>query len=216
MVTRRDYYARVNAAWPQQVPALTADEAVIAAKRLWRFATGTTPHEVRLTSGNRSTAWIGAVHARRVGASILRVNRGDDWKRLVHLLSHWAAYAAPAKALGAANASERGQHTKAHARLELRMVKQVVARGWLDGRLKPQQEEPAAAPAPQEAKARRQAADAEHARAMLAKATTRAKRAETIRRKWARRPAARERALRISEAGALHPGNARATYAGRR
>ena len=32
----------------------------------------------------------------------------------------------------------------------------------------------------------------------------------------ARRPAARERALRISEAGALHPGNARATYAGRR
>ena len=35
------------------------------------------------------------------------------------------------------------------------MVKQVVASGWLDGRLKPQQEEPAAAPAPQEAIERR-------------------------------------------------------------
>ncbi len=186
MVSRRDYYARVNAAWPEQVPALTAEEAVRAAKRLWRFATGSRAVRVDVTSGNRRTARVGGEGP---GKDWLRVNPDRGWHGLVHALSHWAAWAVPAKALGAAHAHERGQHTKAHARLELRMVKQVVARGWLDGRLKDKAPAPAAPAAPQ------QKADAaiEHARRMLAKATTRAKRAETIRKKWAKRLARAER-----------------------
>lgn len=76
-------------------------------------------------------------------------------------------------------------HDKAHARLELSMVRQVVKRGWLLGRLKPQPR-PVAAATDKNAKL-------DHARAMLAKAETRLKRATTIRRKWARRVARMEK-----------------------
>lgn len=114
-VTRQEWYRRVNAAWPAVVPPLTAEEAVRAGPRLYRFVTGRTWSkfgEVRITSGNRYT-WI-----RR---GVMYVNPAQGWKGLVHLLSH--------------RLDKSGSHGAEHARLELRMIKQVVQRGWLEGKL---------------------------------------------------------------------------------
>lgn len=112
-VTRREWYARVNAAWPQVVPALTAEEAPRAFRRLYRFAFKRLPAvPVQLTSGNRYTG-------RRAGAWIVNPDRG--WHDLVHVLSHYA---------------ERSGHNGKHARMELRLIREVVRRGWLEGTLK--------------------------------------------------------------------------------
>lgn len=112
-VSRREWYERVNAEWPAQVPQLTAEEAIRAGRKLYRFALRRTfKGKVRVTSGNRRT-WI------RRGEMI--VNPSHGWPALVHLLSHYA---------------ENGPHGGAHARMELRMIRQVKRRGWLDGKLK--------------------------------------------------------------------------------
>jgi len=49
------------------------------------------------------------------------VNPDQGWKGLVHLLSHYC---------------ENGPHGGEHARMELRMIREVKRRGWLDGSLK--------------------------------------------------------------------------------
>lgn len=172
-MNRREWYERVNAAWPQAVPALTGLEAVRAARRLFRFCKVKVARIVE-TSGNRSS-WAGYDSA----GLRFRVNPAGGWKLLVHSVSHWAHYrTAPGVA----------PHDKAHARLELRLVKQVLKRGWLEGRLKPAPQPKAAAPAPSSAGAK-----VDHARAMLRRAETRAKRAATILAKWKRRVARAER-----------------------
>lgn len=128
-MTRREWYERVNAAWPAQVPALTGEEAVRAFRRLYRYAYHRPPAlPVQLTSGNRRTGRSG-------GAWHLNPERG--WHDLVHVLSH---YACP------------GAHGGAHARMELRLIKQVRRRGWLDGRLKAV---PTPPPAPVDRRAQR-------------------------------------------------------------
>jgi hypothetical protein len=164
-MNRREWYERVNAAWPAQVPALTGAEAVKAARRLFRWA-GVAMPVVKETSGNRHN-WG------RLGGSF-HVNPGKGWRELVHGVAHWAHYLLTRR-------QHVAPHDKAHARLELSMVRQVLKRGWLDGRLKPQ-ERPERAPAKTSTDAK-----LEHARAMLRRADTRLKRADTIRRKWARR-----------------------------
>lgn len=111
-VTRKEWYQRVNAEWPATVPPLTAEEAIRAGRKLYRFALRRTfKGKVRVTSGNRRT-WI------RRGEML--VNPAHGWHDLVHLLSHYA---------------ERGPHGGDHARMELRMIREVKRRGWLDGRL---------------------------------------------------------------------------------
>lgn len=133
-VTRKEWYTRVNGAWPEQLPELTPIEAIRAARRLYRFVKGRTfpAHNVRLTSGRRYT-WI-----RR---SVMFVNpNGHEngsrrgWESLVHDLSHCLA--------------QHLNHGGEHARLELRMIKEVIRRGWLDGRLrdKPKVDKPKADP----------------------------------------------------------------------
>lgn len=175
MTTRRDLYDRANAEWPATVPPLTFAEAEKAARRLYRHATGKLlPMPCKETTGRRYT-WP------RRGE--LRINAGHGWKQLVHLLSHWL--------FRLRHPNER-PHGKAHARFERRLIRQVVQRGWLDGRLKTTAKEPTPTPAP--VPEQRATAAIEHAERMLAKATTRAKRAETIRRKWERRLRARQRA----------------------
>lgn len=112
-VTRREWYHRVNSAWPATMPPLTADEAIRAGRKLYRFGKGYTFRgDVRVTSGNRYT-WI--------RGGVMSVNPEQGWHTLVHFLSH---YCAP------------GRHGADHARMELRMIKQVIRRGWLDGKLK--------------------------------------------------------------------------------
>src|SRR6516165_9378245 len=52
------WYERVNAAWPNPRPPLTAEEAIRAAKRLYRFSRGRKwVGPVKITSGRRYT-WI--------------------------------------------------------------------------------------------------------------------------------------------------------------
>lgn len=164
-MNRRDWYERVNAAWPAgPLPKLTGPEALKAARRLFRFCKVGIPH-LELTSGNRHT-WM-----KRGGT--FQVNPDKGWHSLVHSVSHWAHYSR--------NGNLTAPHAKEHARLELRLVRQVVKRGWLDGRLRPKPRT-LAAPVPPSPDAK-----LEHARTMLRRAETRAKRAETIRKKWARR-----------------------------
>lgn len=125
MTTMKEWYERVNTAWPAEVPPLTGWEAVRAASRLWRWARGVTcPNEIRETSGNRHTYRHGGV---------LWVNPERGWKDFIHGLSHTVDL-------------ESKAHTRHHARLELRMIREVVKRGWLDGRLKQDDPAPAAKP----------------------------------------------------------------------
>jgi len=123
-LSRRAWYERVNAASPAVVPRLTAAEAVRAAKKLYRFVrrhtwTGT----VKVTSGNRYSRVRWGWFSPRTGAheGVMIVNPERGWQSLVHLLSH-ALY--------------RGSHGGEHARLERRMIREVLKRGWLNGTLK--------------------------------------------------------------------------------
>lgn len=118
-VTRKEWYRRVNGAWPEIVPRLTGEEAVRAGKKLYRFVTGRTwRNPVVVTSGNRYT-WI--------RGGVMYVNPEKGWCDLVHLLSHYLAE----RHLGVDR-----PHGGDHARVELRMIKEVVRRGWLQGSLK--------------------------------------------------------------------------------
>lgn len=120
-LSKRKWYERVNAAWPEQLPELTAIEAVRAGRKLYRFMNGKTfpAAQVRLTSGQRysdirrSTMFINPTGHTRGS------RRG--WEALVHDLSH---------------VFYRGKHSGTHARVEIMMIKEVIKRGWLDGGLK--------------------------------------------------------------------------------
>lgn len=170
-ITRREWYRRVNAAWPTEVPALTGEEAIKAARKLYRFGTGRTfKGSMRLTSGRRYT-WI-----RR---NVFSVNPERGWKDLVHLISHLPAVGV-------------NSHNKDHALVELRMIKEVVKRGWLDGRLKGVPKPEPAAPSKQDVRSLKIA----HARAALARWESKRKRADTAIKKYRRSIAALERAQR--------------------
>ncbi len=137
MVTRAEWYERVNAAWPEHVPVLTADEAVKAARKLYRFVTRRTwTGEVKLTSGARySDIRHGVMYVNPTGHTGSDA-RHHGWKALVHDLSHdlfHRIYEYDVKG-----------HGGEHARLELRMIKEVVKRGWLDGALSKETPKPEA------------------------------------------------------------------------
>lgn len=128
-VTIREWYRRVNEVWDgagleKASAPLTADEATRAARKLYRFIkrrTWTGP--VKVTSGRRfSDIRDGTIFVNPDG---YRPYRG--WIGLVHDLSHDLLYA---------------PHGKDHARVELKMAKVVVKRGWLDGVLKSPEKAP--------------------------------------------------------------------------
>jgi hypothetical protein len=155
-VTRREWYRRVNAAWPENVPKLTAEEAVRAAKRLYRFERGYTWRgPVKVTSGRRSSAIRGGV---------IIVNPIGGWHELVHLLSH---YLSP------------GKHGADHARCELRLIKEVIRRGWLDGKLRSEPKPAAPAPTPDDVRAEKKARIEER----IARWESKKRRAETALKK---------------------------------
>ena len=114
-------YVRVNGTWPNPLPALTSQEAISAAKRLYRFGMGKAwKGSIRLTSGNRYT-WI------RYGT--FTVNPDKGWHSLVHDISHLVHQRLHPKLSG---------HDWRHAHLERSMVALVVGKGWLDGKLRRQ------------------------------------------------------------------------------
>lgn len=115
-------YAELNALWPKDLPKLTAGEAVRAGRRLWRYGMGETP-VAEATSGNRFS-YRRFVPGRGL---VLFCNPGRGWREFVHELSH-AMYSE-------ANRGEK-PHAKEHARFEAKLVREVIKRGWLDGRLR--------------------------------------------------------------------------------
>lgn len=140
----RDKYASIDlrsptgpafkaTAWPAKIPELTAPEAVRAAKRLWRFSMGTTfDGKVEVTSGNRRTYSrfvTGSSESRRYDGNVrvLFVNPEQGWRDFIHDLSHHFHHMA--------NPLER-PHSAFHAKFEARLVREVIRRGWLDGKLK--------------------------------------------------------------------------------
>lgn len=169
-VTRREWYRRVNAAWPETIPKLTADEAVRAARKLYRFVTRRTFNgEVRVTSGRRYT---------KVYGNLIIVNPGRGWHALVHSMSHWLE----------AYAGTHGHNAK-HARLEIRMIKEVVRRGWLNGALRAEPKAATAAPTPIDVRARKRA----QLEAAVVRWDRKRKRAENALRKLRRQLAAHAR-----------------------
>lgn len=112
-VTIRKWYERVNSTWPAEVPPLTKDEAIRAAKKLYRFVR----HE---TFRGTVTVTSGRNYSRAARYSIV-VNPDRGWRDLIHDLSHWLC---------------RDRHGGSHARVERRMIKEVLKRGWLEGNLK--------------------------------------------------------------------------------
>lgn len=122
----RRKYEHVNSQWPDVLPELTAHEALAAAKRLWRVATGRSfKGKFKLTSGRRYTG------PRR---GTFYVNPGGHhfigWRDLVHDISHYAHWEM--------NRGKRGYkpHDHRHHFIERELVAYVVKAGWLDGRLK--------------------------------------------------------------------------------
>ena len=175
-----DWYERVNAAWPTDVPALTAEEAVKAAPRLYLAGMGTRWNgEVKVTSGNRYS-WI------RRGVMSVNPDRreriGGGWAALVHDLSHYMH-----------RRVNRGikPHSKEHARLELKLIKKVVADGWLDGSLKPKTKEAPEAPSKDDERRKKY----ERVLASIKRWETKAKRADTYLKKLNRSKRALERHL---------------------
>jgi hypothetical protein len=135
-MTRAPKYQSVNGAWPDQRPALTGQEAVTAAKRLWRAVAGTPcPYRVVIATGERAGRWT---VRRRVGTRLLRddkaralvlvVNPKAGWHEFVHSLSHKAHRRLHP---GQPDHDDLGRH----AFVERTMIEHVVNSGWLDGKL---------------------------------------------------------------------------------
>jgi hypothetical protein len=188
-LSKRKWYARVNAAWPAQLPELTPAEAITAARKLYRFVTGKAfpADRVKLTSGARYT-WIrrGIMYVNPTGHTG-HGNTRSPWESLVHDLSHAITWGLP--------------HGGQHARLELRMIKEVLKRGWLDGRLKPQ-------PKPAKPKLDPKLLRYQRTLAAIKRWSTKKKRAETALKKLTRSLRAQERHLHggivSGEAATLH------------
>jgi len=123
-VSRRRY-ASLDDIWPAQLRPPGPQEAISAARRLWRkFASAPFSGAVRATSGNRYTA---------IRRGVLYVNpdcktdpAGGGWRSLVHDLSHLVHARVHRKAKA---------HAAGHVWYEREMARYVVAQGWLDGRL---------------------------------------------------------------------------------
>ena len=180
-VTIAEWYRRVNATWPAgELPAPSALEAIRAARRLYRFALGKTwTGTVRTTEGRRYT-WIYRgqlrVNPDRPGSD------GRGWRALIHDLSHY---------FHGRLLPDVRPHGPDHARLEIRLIKEVLRRGWLEGRLRdPEPPEPLP---PDVAAAKAAAARLAALEARIKGWRTKAKRAETALRKLER---TRKRLLR--------------------
>jgi hypothetical protein len=116
-------YASVNGAWPADLPPISDQEAMIAARRLYRMAFKRTFRgQVKITSGRRYNY---------IRNGVMYVNPGGHhfggWRDLVHDLSHYAHRRLHPNHL---------PHSHSHAWIEREMIEHVVKSGWLEGKLK--------------------------------------------------------------------------------
>lgn len=195
MVTITEWYRRLNGLWPESVPQLTYPEAVRAAKKLFRTVGLEFAHyePCRRADGRTWMRW--REHDSRMRLCVA-INADRGWKDFIHMVSHIAN-----------QRKQNKPHGREHARIEMRMVRQVLRLGWLDGRLK-DKPKPAPAQAPAAAEptltappADQKAEKLAHAQAMLRKSETRLKRATTLHKKWMRRAKMYERFLARVAAG---------------
>ena len=120
-------YQSVNGQWPEgtnEGRALkpTPDEAVAAAKRLYRFAFKRPFRgKFKITSG-RNYTW-----PRRGVFNVNPDQRKGGWHELVHSMSHYATHRQFPNAKA---------HGPQHAFIEREMIKYVIDSGWLEGKLK--------------------------------------------------------------------------------
>lgn len=172
-VTRREWYERVNATWgdhPMQMP-LTPEEAVRAARKLYRFETGRSYLKpIRVGSGRIITGYA----SRGLVVNPNRRHATDaGWRDVVHCLSH-AFCPRP--------------HGGEHARCEIRFIKEVLKRGWLDGSLKDE-------PKPEKPPVDKRAVKYARTLTAIKRWETKAKRADTALKKLRRSLRAQERVM---------------------
>lgn len=140
-ITIHDWYVRVNSCWPAGRHILPPEEMIKAARKLYRFAMGRPwglNMTVKQTSGNR--------RAFDIWRSEVCINTERPMNTdfgLVHAMSHYCHREL--------NPTVR-PHGSAHARLEIRMIKEVVKRGWLNGTLKVEPKPEAVKPDPRQIK----------------------------------------------------------------
>lgn len=163
-------YQSVNGAWPEAIPSLTSQEAIVAKRKLFRLVMKRPLRikNIKVTSGNRHQYLLHLVNPER------------GWKDLVHGLSHQCH-----RKLHAGHKPHDGRGT--HAFIERTMIEHVVNSGWLEGKLKRAEE-----PKPEvDMKAMR----AERVAARIAAWEAKRKRADTALRKLARQARYYERSL---------------------
>jgi hypothetical protein len=126
----------VNSKWNGEQPILSAEESILAAKKLYRhIMKKEPPYRIRITSGNRYT-WV-----RRGVLSInpdKREMRCRGLRALIHDLSHWCH-----SRLHPGDSA----HSKRQMIIERRMVAFAIKRDWGHGGLK--KPEPAPKPEPE-------------------------------------------------------------------
>lgn len=119
MVTTKEWYRRVNQAVLTSAPP-TEKEALNAVRRLYRFITKSKWRgRMQITSGRRYTWPRGAIFF----VNPNRTNGCGGWHDLLHDLSHflhWYRWG-----------NKKRPHCREHARLELKLRKEAVRRGWI-------------------------------------------------------------------------------------
>jgi hypothetical protein len=176
--TMTEKYHAVNEQWPEIMPVLTGEEAISAAKRLYRFAMKRAwKGKWALTSGRRYT-WP------RRGTFYVNPDRKNwseasaGWQDLVHMMSHYCHRQLHPK---------RRPHDYRHHALEKEMVAYVMEHDWLSGKLK----------APVKARPDPVATKAAGLEARAARWAAKLRRAETALRKITRQRAALARRARL-------------------
>src|ERR1043166_1330345 len=127
---QKENYDAGNPPWPEgPLPTPTAQEAISAAKRLYRFGTGQAfKGKFQATTGNRYTRPVNRVY-------YVNPNRyGRGWRSLVHSVSHHVHHMLN---------PEFSEHDFRHAQIERGMIEYVLKNGWLEGKLrKPEKPKP--------------------------------------------------------------------------
>lgn len=114
------------AAWPDIIPAMTAPESERAFRRLYRWATGWTyTGKVEISSGNRRAVRFDWPRGHWASTRIAFINPEKGWREFAHDASHLFDHVVNGE-------SEHGKH---HARFEAKLIRQIVTRGYLDGKL---------------------------------------------------------------------------------